>query len=114
MYSELESSILGRSSTIDFQGLRSIDCRRLLTSVRKVTWCVDCSSPLEMRERMDLGFLCGVVTKHHYSFLEGPMGSNNSCITIRSACVVEAFMVWPFTQWLIGAVVYSYMKSFQD
>ena len=42
------------------QGLRLMNCQSLLASVRKGARCADCSSPLEVRERMDLDFLSGV------------------------------------------------------
>ena len=42
------------------QGLRLIDCQSLLASVRMGARCADCSSPLEVRGKLDLGFLGGV------------------------------------------------------
>ena len=87
-----------------------IDCQSLLTSVRKGARCADCSSPLEVRENVNLGFL-GV--RHSFiasHFLECPLGPNKSYNTIRFACFVEASMIWPFTVLLfvlIGADVCS-------
>ena len=40
------------------QGLKLINFQSLLAS--KGARCADCSSPLEVRERMDLDFLSGV------------------------------------------------------
>ena len=57
------------------QGLRLIDYQCLLASVRKGAKCADCSSPLEVRKKLDLGFHGDVgqifIASH---FLEGPLG----------------------------------------
>ena len=95
-FSELESSIPGSSSTeatAEVQGLRLVDCQSLIASVRKGTRCTDCSSPLEVREVLDLRFCSGEVTKLHCFSLFGGLG----CNTISSACFVEVSMIWPFT-----------------
>ena len=82
-FSELESCIPGSASTeatAEMQGLRLIDCQSLIASVRMGTRCAACSSPLEVKGKLDLGFLGSVgqsfIASH---FLEGSLGLNKSC-----------------------------------
>ena len=58
------------------QGFRLIDCQSLLASVKKRARCADCSSPVEVREKLDLEFLSGVVMKLHcFSLFGVPFGA---------------------------------------